>query len=314
MDDIRVSELNIISHIYKELAYLNPALRRVAEYILEHPDECKTITIQELASLCDVAESTVTRFVKEIGLNNYQTLKIGLAEALSSSDTSSLQTEENNIYEDISRHDSISNILDKVTYRNIQTLNETKQRINIEELEKAVQAIEQAETLLFVCIGSSSVAGEEAVMRFTRAGKKCIIFKDEALKLMSAAIATPKDVVIGISNSGESVTVVHSLKTAHANGVRTIGITSFEDSSMVRYSDIALFTPTKIPAHSSGLYWEATTSKTAQIMLIDIIYACYAVKTFDATLKALEDTYLAARDTRGRSSSIRYESSRFNQR
>ncbi len=298
MDDPRIAERNILSHIYKESAYLNPALRRIADYILEHPEECKTITIQELAALCGVAESTVTRFVREIGLNNYQTLKIGLAEALSSADTAGQSFEENNIYEDISRHDTMANILDKVVYRNIQTLNETKQRINMEELQKAVDAIEQADTLLFACIGSSSVAGEEAVMRFTRAGKKCILFKDEALKLMSAAIAAPHDVLIGISNSGKSLTVVNALRVAQEKGVRTIGITSFEDSPLVKYSDIALFTPTKIPAHSSGLYWEATTSKTAQILLIDIIYACYAVKTFEATLQALEDTYLAARDTR----------------
>lgn len=299
MDEMRqAGQKDAIMRIFKGIAYLNPALRRVADYILEHPGLCKNITIKELATVCGVAESTVTRFVKEIGLNNFRELKIGIAEALTLNDISNEPAEERHVYEDISRADSNEIILDKVLYRNIQTLTETKQRMNIDEINKAVEAIGKAEVLIFSCMGSSGVAAEEAVMRFTRAGKKCILFRDESIQLMTAAITGPKDVVIGISNSGHSKPVVQALKLARSVSARTIGITSFEDSPLVRFADIKLFTSTKSSPDGPALYWESTTSKTAQILAVDVLYACFAAKHFDQTLKYLDETYRAVRDTR----------------
>ncbi len=75
MEQPHFERQSIIEHIYKQVPYLNPALRRIAEYILEHPDQFKTITINELAVACDVAESTVTRFVKEIDLGSLSRVK-----------------------------------------------------------------------------------------------------------------------------------------------------------------------------------------------------------------------------------------------
>ncbi len=66
--------------------FLNPALGRIAEFILEHPEPCRTMTIKQLAIACDVAESIVSRFVKEMNLNSYQDLKMSIAEALYSSE------------------------------------------------------------------------------------------------------------------------------------------------------------------------------------------------------------------------------------
>lgn len=288
---------NIIMQIYKKISYLNPALRSIAEYILEYPAQCKSMVIKDLALVCNVSESTVTRFVREIGHKNFQALKIDLAEALSMGSELNIP-EENHVYENIKKNDSMKNILDKVVYRNIQTLMDTKQILNLEKVKKAVAFIEKANVLIFCCMGSSSIAAEEASSRFIRAGKKCLLYRDGSMQLMTAAIVDAKDVLIGISNSGKTTQVVNSLKLAQANGAKTIGITAFEDSSIVKYSDVVLFTPTKLPTFESGLNWEVTTSKIAQILVIDMLYACFATKNFDQSIKNLEKTYQAAKETR----------------
>ncbi len=58
---------------------LNPKLRKIAEYILAHPDDIKFHRIGELASACGVADSTVTRFVKAVNLRTFQEFKILMA-------------------------------------------------------------------------------------------------------------------------------------------------------------------------------------------------------------------------------------------
>ncbi len=296
-----VSRQNVIEHIYKQAPYLNPALRRVAEYVVEHPDQCKTLTIQQLATACGVAESTVTRFVKEIEFRSYQDLKIALAEALSSSDGGETGVQERYVYEGILGTDTTQTIIDKVVQRNVQTLTDARQRLNIAELEKAVAALQQANLVVFSCMGSSGVAGEEGVMRFTRAGKKCLLFRDQSIQAMTTAILGAGDLVIGISNSGRSTPVIECLKLAQSRGAKTIAITSFEDAPLVKYADIALFTPTKSPPPGLDLYGEATTSVSAQILVLDVIYAGYAVRNIDETLAFLESTYAAGiRDSRKR--------------
>jgi RpiR family transcriptional regulator, carbohydrate utilization regulator len=296
-----VGRQNIIEHIYKQAPYLNPALRRIAEYVIEHPEQCKSMTIKQLATACGVAESTVTRFVKEINLASYQELKIAIAETLSSTDGAETSMPERYVYEGILSTDSGQMIVDKVVHRNIQTLTDTKQRLNMTELDKAVLAIEQAQVIVFSCMGSSAVAGEEGVMRFTRAGKKCLLFRDQSIQLMTTAIVDERDVVIGISNSGRSTPVIECLKLAQTKGAKTICITSFDDSPLVKYADIALFTPTKSPPPGLDLYGEATTSVSAQILVLDVLYAGYAVRNIDETLEFLEDTYAAGiRDSRKR--------------
>jgi DNA-binding MurR/RpiR family transcriptional regulator len=298
LDQQRVERQDVIEGIYRKAPYLTRSLRRIADYILEHPDRCKTMTIKDLASASQVAESSVTRFVKEIGLKSYQEFKMALVEALTLNGVSGLPSQDTHVYEDISRTDSVETIVDKVVYRHIQTLTETKRRLDLFELGKAVEAIEKAQAILFCCMGSSGIAAEEGVMRFTRAGKKCLLFKDQSIQLMTSAIVGPDDVVIGISNSGYSTAVIESLKLAQSKGAPTIVITSFENSPLVKVADIALFTPTKSPPHGPGLYWEATTSKSAQTLVIDLLCACYAVRHFDETLIFLEETFLAVRSTR----------------
>lgn len=290
-----------MSIIKKKSNYLQPALKRIADYILEHAQDCKTISTKNLAAICEVADSTITRFVHEMGYDSFQELKIGIAEYLSKINLAEDSFDELHVFEDIERTDSSETIVNKIYHRNVQTLTDTKQLLNLDKLNLAVEAIEHAETLLFCCMGSSSVAAEEAVMRFSRAGKKCILYRDESLQNIIAAITSPRDTVIGISNSGRSLSVLQCLKLAKQNGARTIAITSFEDSPIAQNADITLYTPTKNAKHGTGLDWEATSSKSAQIFIVDVLYACYASRHFDTALQFLDSTYKAIRNTRGTS-------------
>lgn len=47
-------------------------------YILHHKEECKNISIQELAARCNVSHTTILRFARKLGLEGYSELKISL--------------------------------------------------------------------------------------------------------------------------------------------------------------------------------------------------------------------------------------------
>jgi DNA-binding MurR/RpiR family transcriptional regulator len=286
---------NVLHNIGQKLSYLNPALVRVGQYILDHPESCKTITIKELAVDCGVAESSVTRFVREIGFDSYQDLKIAIAESLTYPNE---RQDPPYIYEDITKDDSVADIVEKVYYRNAQTLLSTKQLLNQNELCRAVDMIDRAEILIFSCKGSSAIAAEEGVMRFARAGKKCLFFRDESLQLITASSVSANSVVIGISNSGRSISVVNALELAVERGVPTIGITAFENSPLAKNADVVLYTPTKQSDGDDGLCWEVTSSKSAQILVMDVMYACSAARCYELTRTFMENSYKAIKHTR----------------
>jgi DNA-binding MurR/RpiR family transcriptional regulator len=290
------SGVNVLVSIQQKIAYLNAALARIGQYILDQPELCKNITIKDLAVECAVAESSVTRFVREIGFDSYQELKIAIAESL----TQPLDPQMNRmyIYEDITKDDSVPSIIEKVFHRNMQILSLSKQTLNVQELRRATDIIDKAGSLVFTCKGSSAIAAEEGVIRFARAGKKCLLFRDESLQLITVSASAPGDAVIGISNSGRSISVVNTLELARERGVPTIGITAFENSPLSKNSDVVLYTPTKQSDGEDGLGWEVTSSKSAQILVIDILYACYAARRYEATRSHLEKSYKAIRHTR----------------
>ena len=71
----------LLHRISARLPYLPPSLRLVAEAVLKSPERAQAMTITELALAAGVGESTVSRFVRELGVDGYKSLLLGLAEA-----------------------------------------------------------------------------------------------------------------------------------------------------------------------------------------------------------------------------------------
>ena len=291
------TDIDAITLIKRRIAGLNPALQRIAKYIIKNTVKCKSITIKELSEKTGVAESTVTRFVKEIGFSNYQELKIKLAESLTSFSKEDQELDDY-IYEDISKSDDIDTIIDKLIYRNISMLNETKLLVDYDQYLIAVKAIEESSIIVFAGLGSSGIAAEEAIMRFTRAGVKCVFPRDTSMQSILSSILTNEDVVIGISNSGKSVTAVNALKHANKTQATTIAITANAYSPLAKISDITLLSSNHSTHGSEEIIWENTTSKISQLLVIDILYAIYASRNFDKTKKHLSNTHASATHTR----------------
>jgi DNA-binding MurR/RpiR family transcriptional regulator len=275
----------LLQNIERKVPYLNPALCRIAVYISKNPEKIKLLKIKELASYCEVSEATVTRFVKEFNINTFQELKIILAD-LKTRDHKNTKKQKKFVYDDVTKGDSIENVIEKIAYRNITALEDTKKIIDPVEIEKAVSVIDKSEIITIYCVGTSTIAAESAKMRFYRVGKECIVYNDPANQAVSSSLLGNKKVAIGISNSGKSAPTVNALKMAKESGSKTICITSSNTSPINQYSDIKLYTAESQPS----FFQESLLSRVAQILIIDILYACYALKHFNKSIKMVEES------------------------
>jgi len=287
------SQQNVLQTIAWKLPNLNPALKRIGVYVLENPETVKLQKIKSLASKCGVAEATVTRFVKEIEFDSFQSFKIALAEiAPEESATDPLLRP--SVYDDVSPADSIDDIIHKITFSNIETLQQTSQVISQDLIAKAIEAIEKAASISIYCAGASTVCGQSALLRFYRLGKKCWVYTDAIQQAVSASLLTEKDLAIGISSSGSTRCIVNALCTARESGATTLCLTDTPASPIVAYSDIKFFTSAK---HSSFLQ-DSMISRMAQLLVIDILYASFAARYFDTSIKSIETSALAVRKTK----------------
>jgi len=286
------AERDLFKRIRKQVPHLHPALKRIASYVLDHPDQVKSQKIGEIAAQCGVSVATVTRFVKRIGLNSFQEFKIATAERIFNAGDQQ-DGAQKFVYDDVGKNDSIERIIEKITFKNIDTLNTTKTLLVPADLERAVEAIGKADVIAIYCSGSSIVAGQNAKSRFYRVGKRCLLYSDSTEQNISASLLDGRSVAIGITSSGRTKSVVNAMKIAQEAGATTICITDSPASPIVNFSNIRFFSSS---IYSSFLE-DSMTSRMPHILIVDILYACFAVKHYQKSLKSIEKTTAAIKDT-----------------
>lgn len=266
--------------ILKEMVNrLPPSERKIAEYILNNPEESTLLTALSLGEKSQTSSAAVIRLCKSLGLSGFQELKIRVA--------GDLQAESGNEYRDIEPNEAYRNIINKVTSNTIQTLKETIDIMSEQQLEKAVSALSNAKSIIFIGVGASYIAASDAEQKFTRINKHAFSFSDAHMAATSIANKGPGDVVVGISFSGNTEEVNKLLKIAKQKDVTTISITKYGHTLLSQFSDIQLHTSAaKEATFRSG----ATSSRIAQLHVIDILFMCLASVEYDETIDYLDES------------------------
>lgn len=258
---------------------LSPSEKRIAEYILRHPSESVNLTTHELGERSGTSGATVIRLCKSLNLNGFQDLKLRIVGDLQQSDRSEVR--------DIEPGETVSTIIEKVTSHSLQTIQETVNMINHVTLTEAVTALSEAPHLHFFGVGGSSIPAIDAQQKFLRINKPTNAFTDIHMAATGVANASQKDVVFVISFSGETEEVVRLLRVAKSRGAKTISLTSYGQSTVSEMADISLFTSsTKEAAFRSA----ATSSRLAQLHMIDILFMYVASQDYEQSVKFLDET------------------------
>jgi DNA-binding MurR/RpiR family transcriptional regulator len=259
---------------------LPPSEAKLAAYIIENPSDAINCTASELGEKSATSASAVIRLCKSLGIKGYQELKLRVAGDLQ-------KANESEGYRDIRPMEKVENVIGKMTNNSIQALRETSEILLKDELSKAVEMISSAGSIHFFGIGASHIIAQDAQQKFLRIHKNATAFSDLHIAAVQVANTQPGDVVVGISFSGESIEVVKILELAKMNGATTISLTSFGSSSVSDRADIKLYTTT---SKEALLRSAATSSRLAQLHVIDILFMCVTSQNFDNAIKYIDQT------------------------
>lgn len=265
------------------LSSLQPAMKRVGEYIIEHPQMVAGMTISELASKCQTSETTVVRFCREIGVAGYAQLRVALATEAGSR---GMRSEPNEASGDISEGDDLASVIEKIAYSDARSVIDTAQSLSIKELAAVVELINKCERVDIYGVGASSIVALDLQQKLHRIGLISFAISDTHQALASAALLTERSVAIGISHSGDTIETNDMLARAAANGAKIVAITNNARSPIAEMADHVLTTAARESAFRSG----ATGSRLAQLTVVDCLFVAVAQSNYSSSIDALEIT------------------------
>ena len=281
--------LSILITVRGAMPNLRPAEQRVAELVLADPAGVSESSITAVARRCQTSETTVLRFCRAIGLAGYPELRIALARAALWEESG--QAPGHPTTGQIDPGDSLADVVAKITYADGCAISDTAAALDLEVLERAVEAVAGARRVDVYGVAASGLVAADLHQKLHRIGKISFVWSDPHLALTSAAVLEAGDVAVGISHTGTTVDTVDALRVAHGRGATTIAITNFAGSSIAEHSDLVLTTASRETTFRSG----AMSSRIAQLALVDCLFAGVAQRSYDQAITALESTYAVVR-------------------
>ncbi|MFG1923152.1 MurR/RpiR family transcriptional regulator [Cryptosporangium sp. NPDC048952] len=262
------------------------ALAKIAETILEDPENAAHASIVDLAERSGTSTATVTRFSRTLGFKGYANLRVAVATETGRAEQARWETD---ISGDIAHDSPLTDVLGVVTTANTRSIQDTAAGIDVAAVDQVATAIAGARRVEIFGLGSSGTSARELAFRLERIRVPVWHRTDTHTALTNAALLLPGDVAIGLSHSGRTREVIETLAEAADQGALTVAITSFSRSPLAETADVVFTTAVQ----ETTFRLAALSALQSQLLVLDLIYVAVAQRTYERTAEALELTVRA---------------------
>lgn len=269
--------MNIFTKI-KNIDSFTHTEQDLADFILSHPLDIIDCDIHELAKISYVSTSTIYRFIDKLELKGLSQLKMLVSSQYEDYIQEQDDTDYNYPFKEFDTHHTIIHKMNSLYH---QTLTATKNLIDLKELMKVVQVLDEAQRILiFPGVGNIYSAGSfEQNMKEIGAN---VIIETYPYHQYLASIASHKnDAIIIISYANRATGMLDIMKEAKKTGAKVILISSTKYNPLFDYADYQLYfcsyenKEEKIASFSSKLSLQ---------YLLDCLYACYFNRRYKENL------------------------------
>lgn len=257
--------------------------REVAAQILQNPRMVTELSVHELAKQTFSSPSTIVRMCAALGYTGYREFRKAVIAELARREQA-LRSDQ----KEIERSDSLTEIIEKITAKNIISLEETRDLMDVEVLRTCVDLVKKARVVYLFGMGASLCAAKDAYLKFLRLNKVCVVNEDWHSQLLQARNAEKSDLGILISYSGATLEMIECAKALKENGTPIIAITRCVNSPITELADQKLYTAANESLFRSG----AMSSRISQLSIIDILYTAVANDQYEQSVSQLSRTHI----------------------
>ena len=255
-------EKSVLDIICASLDSFFESERKIGTYIIQHTEEVVDMTVGELAQACGVSDASVSRFCKKINMKGFHHLKITLAKEIS---------EKGIEEEEVSNHISVNDIeqsLKNILANKVTEITQTVSMMDAKQLSEILNKLNMARTVQFFAVGNTIPVAIDGAFKLNQIGIPAVSGTIWETQIGYTYNMTAEDVVIAISNSGESTAVLRALEAAKSAGATTLSITNSEKSSAAQLSDYHITTATREKLFLDGYCFSRVSATT----VIEILY------------------------------------------
>ncbi|MFS2223731.1 SIS domain-containing protein [Pantoea sp. B65] len=262
--------------IRMSLSSLNNKERSIADWLLIKGNLSQGISIREAATALGVSEPMIVKVAKKLGYSGFRELRSAL---LAYFDVLPFEKEE-----EISEHDNLSVVMEKVFTNSIQALKEAQSVADVNVINQAASLLHQAQHVVLLGVGGSASVCQDFEHKLLRIGIHSHTYSDFHLMLMVACQLGEGDVMVVISQSGDTRELLNAVEIARKRGVRIICITNDDRSPLSQSSDLSIFSP----ARSGPLLGQNAVARVIQLNLLDTLFIALILQDYQTLNQNLQ--------------------------
>jgi DNA-binding MurR/RpiR family transcriptional regulator len=266
----------LLSRLRAEIFALAPSDAKVAQYVLDAPQDVIFQSVSEVGLAAGTAASTVVRCAQQLGFKGFQDLKIALARELGT-----LQTPPR---EPTGAATSPAQILTDVTHVLADTVRGAALMVEPAQFAAVAEALGTTRRVLFSGAGTSAPLVQDAVFRFITIGVQAEVSTEIYTQQLSAHSLGAGDVFFAVSHTGSTRGTVTCALQAREAGAFTAALTSFGSSPLAE----AVEHPLVARACAVPKEMEAPASRLAHIAVLDALLVAVSRSRPERTARYLE--------------------------
>lgn len=242
-----------VNRIYSSLSKFSKSEKKIVDLMINDPQFVINATISQLANRADVSEASISRFCKRIDLDGFHHLKVILAQ----SSLVNVDSQNGNFL------NSDDKTLDKLMNDKTDEIQATLEGLDTTQIKEIIQVIKEARLLQIMAEGNTFPVALDACFKFNQIGRLAFTASSWEVAMGQALNLTDSDVVVVISNSGESRQLIQLIDVAKKNHVKVIALTNNNSSPIAALSDYNMVTASRGTIFMSEYFFSRVSAVTA---------------------------------------------------
>lgn len=247
---------------------MTPLESEIASYILNNKDVVTKLKIQELADILFISKSAIHRFVKKIGFNGFNDLKVSIAKE-------NADLLENNSYINVNypfqAKDNPRQIAFKLLELYEKAIKDTFEYVDLDQIKAVSQLIDSADVIdVYTHAHNSNIAEnfQDKMLTIGRSVNCPSSFYNQRLTVLAS---DQKHVAIILSYSGKATFILPIVKKLYEKGVKVIQIGKAGSNY---YSQYVTYHLSISDSENNRDRMSQFSSHIAMQYIMDVLYGC----------------------------------------
>lgn len=247
---------------------MTPLESEIAFYILNNKDAVTKLKIQELADILFISKSAIHRFVKKIGFNGFNDLKVSIAKE-------NADLLENNSYINVNypfqAKDNPRQIAFKLLELYEKAIKDTFEYVDLDQIKVVSQLIDSADVIDVYTHAHNSNIAENFQDKMLTIGKSVNCPSSFYNQRLTVLASDQKHVAIILSYSGKATFILPIVKKLYEKGVKVIQIGKAGSNY---YSQYVTYHLSISDSENNRDRMSQFSSHIAMQYIMDVLYGC----------------------------------------